>query len=215
MPICNADLEEDWNPNHEEASYNLEMLQWLKANCLSSHDILSNGVPWKILFAFTVWNLWKHRNKVVFENSVLNPRLHYTSIKQGVDYFYYIGKSIYVKRWSSIQVQWTKPGTGWCKLNIDGASLRNPGKAGVGGLIRDHRGEWLKGFSRGIGSTTSVIVEFWAVRDGLLLAAQMGIPFLEVECDAKIVTNLLLSNVLPNKTYTPLLLDYRSLLTRV
>ena len=42
----------------------------------------------------------------------------------------------------------------------------------------------------------------------------MGIPFLEVECDAKIVTDLLLSNLLPNKTYTPLLLDYRSLLTR-
>ena len=89
-------------PTTMEASYNLEMLQWLKANCLSSHDILSNGVPWKILFAFTVWNLWKHRNRVVFENSVLNPRLHYTSIKQAVDYFYCIGKSIYVNRWSSV-----------------------------------------------------------------------------------------------------------------
>ena len=85
-------------PTMMEASYNLEMFQWLKANCLSSHDILSNGVPWKILFSFTVWNLWKHRNKVVFENSILNPRLHYTCIKQAVDYFYYIGKSIYAKR---------------------------------------------------------------------------------------------------------------------
>ena len=42
----------------------------------------------------------------------------------------------------------------------------------------------------------------------------MGIPFLEVECDAKIVTDLLLSNLLPNRTYTPLLLDCSSLLTR-
>ena len=201
-------------PTIMEASYNLEMLQWLKANCLTSHDILSNGVPWKILFTFTVWNLWKHRNRVVFENFVLNPRLHYTCIKQAVDYFYCIGKSIYAKRWSSIQVQWTKPGAGWCKLNTDGALLGNPGKAGSGGLIRDHRGEWLKGFNRGIGSTTSVIAEFWAVRDGLLLVAQMGILFLEIECDAKIVTDLLLSNLLPNRTYTPLLLDCRSLLTR-
>ena len=92
--------------------------------------------------------------------------------------------------------------------------LGNPGKAGSGGLIRDHRGEWLKGFNRGIGSTTSVIAEFWAVRDGLLLVAQMGILFLEIECDAKIVTDLLLSNLLPNRTYTPPLLDCRSLLTR-
>ena len=38
-----------------------------------------------------------------------------------------------------------------------------------------------------------MIAEFWALRDGLLLAAQMGIHFLEVECDAKIVTDALLS----------------------
>ena len=158
-------------PTMMEASYNFEMLQWLKANCLSSHDILSNSMPWKILFAFTVWNLWKHRNRVVFENSVLNPRLHSTCIKQAVDYFYCIRKSTYAKRWSSVQVQWTKPEAGWCKLNTDGASLGNPRKAGGGGLIRDHRGEWLKGFSREIGSTTNVIAEFWALRDGLLLAA--------------------------------------------
>lgn len=181
-------------PTPLEASYNLEMLQWLKVNCLSSHDILSNSVPWKILFTFTVWNLWKHRNKVVFENCVLNPRLHYTCIKHVVDYFYCIGKSICAKRWSSVQIQWTIPSMGWCKLNTDGASLGNPVKAGGGGLIRDHRGEWLKGFSRGIDKSTSVIAEFWDVRDGLLLAAQMDIPFLEFECDAKIVTDLLLSN---------------------
>lgn len=72
----------------------------------------------------------------------------------------------------------------------------------------------MKGFSRGIGSTTSVIAEFWALRDGLLLAAQMEIPYLEVECDAKIVTDLLLSNSLPNRTYTRLLLDCGSLLNR-
>ena len=201
-------------PTTMEASFNLEMHQWLKTNCLSSHDILSNGVPWKILFTFTMWNLWKHRNRVVFENSILNPRLHYTCIKQAVDYYYCIRKSIHAKRWSSIQVQWTKPGTGWCKLNTDGASLGNPSKASGGGVIPDHRGEWLKGFSRGIGSTTSVVAEFWVVRDGLLLAVQMGIPLLEIECDAKIVTNLLLSNLLPNRTYTPLLLDCRFLLTR-
>ena len=61
---------------------------WLKVNCLSNLDILSNGVPWKILFTFT-----------------------------------------------------------------DGVSLGNRKKAGGGRLIRDHRGEWLKGFSCGIGST--------------------------------------------------------------
>ena len=72
----------------------------------------------------------------------------------------------------------------------------------------------MKGFSGGIGTTTSVIAEFWALRDGLLLASQMGIPCLEVESDAKIVIDLLLSDSLPNRTYKALLLDCRSLLNR-
>ena len=46
----------------------------------------------------------------------------------------------------AIQVKWNKPAEGWHKLNIDGASLKNPGKAGGGGIIRDSLGHWLKGF---------------------------------------------------------------------
>ena len=33
-------------------------------------------------------------------------------------------------------------------------------------------------------------VEFWALRDGLLLAVQMGILYLEVELDARSVVNI-------------------------
>ena len=42
------------------------------------------------------------------------------------------------------------------------------------------------------------------------MAAQLGIPFLEIEMDAKIVVNLVLSNSVSNKE--PLLNDGRSLL---
>ena len=58
------------------------------------------------------------------------------------------------------------------------------------------------------------MVEFWALRDGLLLASQMGISCLEVELDAKIVVNLVLSNSMPNKAYSSLLIDCRYLLNR-
>ena len=48
-----------------------------------------------------------------------------------------------------------------------------------------HGGTWIRGFSRNIGHTTSVMAEFWALHDGLTLAYQMGLPCLEVELDAK------------------------------
>ena len=81
-------------------------------------------------------------------------------------------------------IRWNKPDQGWFKLNSDGASQGNPGLAGRGGLIRDHDGKWVKSYMRNIGQATSVAAEFWALRDGLMLATQLGINHLHVELDA-------------------------------
>ena len=69
-----------------------------------------------------------------------------------------------------IAVRWEKSPLNWYKLNIDGASCGNPGRAGGGGVIRDSARNWIKGFARYIGYTTCIIAEFWALRDGLQLA---------------------------------------------
>ena len=97
-------------------------------------------------------------------------------------------------------------------MNSDGASQGNPGYAGGGGLIRDHNGKWVKGFMRNIGKTTSVAAEFWALRDGLMLAGQLGIDHLHVELDAQVVVNLVLSNKTITNSCAALLNDCRYLL---
>ena len=65
--------------------------------------------------------------------------------------------------------------------------IRNPGKAGGSGIIRNSHGLWIKGYSRSIGYTTSVVAKWWALRDGLTLAIQLGCQHLEVELDAKVI----------------------------
>ena len=107
---------------------------------------------------------------------------------------------------------WNKPNLGWFKLNYDGASQGNPGRAGGGGLIRNHDGKWVKGFMRNIGQATSVAAEFWALRDGLMLAAQLGITHLHVELDAQVVVNLVLSKKTINNSCAALLNDCRYLM---
>lgn len=77
-----------------------------------------------------------------------------------------------------------KPRPGWHKLNINGASLGNPSIAGIGGLIRDDQGRWFKGFTRSVGSATSVTAKLWALRDVLLWQKNIGIDSIEVEMDA-------------------------------
>ncbi|PPD68610.1 hypothetical protein GOBAR_DD34511 [Gossypium barbadense] len=53
---------------------------------------------------------------------------------------------------------WKPPLPGWVKLNSDGSSISNPGKA-------------------------SVEVELWMLRDGLILACDLNIENLEIEVD--------------------------------
>ena len=58
-----------------------------------------------------------------------------------------------------VQVRWDKPQSGWTHLNIDGLAFGNPVKAGGGGLIRDDQGNWVAGFSRNIGFSTSFMAK--------------------------------------------------------
>ncbi|XP_065636881.1 uncharacterized protein LOC136070625 [Quercus suber] len=67
---------------------------------------------------------------------------------------------------------------------------------------------------RNIGVATNITAEFWALRDGLILASQLGITQLRVELDAKVVVDLVLSRKSSNSPYSSLLNDCRFLLNR-
>ncbi|KAG6755285.1 hypothetical protein POTOM_041104 [Populus tomentosa] len=58
---------------------------------------------------------------------------------------------------SSTLVQWLKPSEGTIKIKIDGCSNGNPGRSGIGGLLRNGSGNWIIGFSGFIGLSSKVI----------------------------------------------------------
>ena len=91
---------------------------------------------------------------------------------------------------SHVLVGWDLPTPlGFVKLKTDGSFSGNPGK-----LLRDHNGNWIRGFSRNIGITNFSDAEMWGLRDGLLLARNLNIQKLLVEIDAKVVEDLLKSH---------------------
>ena len=139
---------------------NLDLLDWLKLNCLCSNIIQANGLPWCLQIPFAIWLLWKHRNRIVFENSLINSKLHHLCIQVAREYFYCVSKGKKIKHHIAVQVRWNRPPLGWFKLNSNGASLRNPGKAGGGGLILDHHRKWVKGYIRRIGIASNITTEF-------------------------------------------------------
>ena len=59
------------------------------------------------------------------------------------------------------------------------------------------------------------MAELWALRDGLTLASQLGIGYLEVELDAKVIVEMLNKADNSNKIFSPLILDCRSLMANL
>ena len=63
--------------------------------------------------------------------------------------------------------------------------------ASGGGLIRNEKSEWVKGYARAIGTTMSVATKIWALRDGIRLCIALKLPAVEIELDSKLVVELM------------------------
>lgn len=81
-------------------------------------------------------------------------------------------------------ISWKFPEQGWFKINVDGASANNPGKAGGGGVIRNDTGCWVKGFCINLGMASNVAAELLAILQGLKLAWDLGIRRVHLETDS-------------------------------
>ena len=170
--------------------------------------------PWKILFPMGVWNLWLHRNNFIFRTGKVDQSCFKKSIKDSVEFFSVRLNAKLPKAKSVIAMGWEKPPMGWAKLNSDRSAFGNTGRAGGGGVIRDHDGHWLKGYARPLGCTNSCMAELWTLRDGLLIAKEMGINNLIIELDALSIV-VLMNNNTANLLMEPLLTDCRNLVREI
>ena len=55
------------------------------------------------------------------------------------------------------------PHAPYIKLNMDSSAISNPGLAGAGGILRDHSGVWISGFSLHLGLASNNMAELAAV----------------------------------------------------
>lgn len=70
-------------------------------------------------------------------------------------------------------------------LNIDGSVKTGLNRAGMGGVMRNNRGEWIEGFMRGTSYKDPSWVEAEAIVEGLRWAWQRGVRDIEIQTGAK------------------------------
>jgi ribonuclease HI len=76
----------------------------------------------------------------------------------------------------------------------DGASRGNPGKAGIGAILKAKDGSVLGRLAEYIGEATNNVAEYKAVIAGLEEAARLGVKRLEVRADSLLVIEQLKGN---------------------
>ncbi|KAF3968809.1 hypothetical protein CMV_007350 [Castanea mollissima] len=78
-------------PEMVSSFVDMDLIYWLRVNCHSKvyhHSLM----PWSYVFTFAIWNLWKQRNGMVFNNTALNGNLHRITTSQALQFFYCVGK---------------------------------------------------------------------------------------------------------------------------
>ena len=132
---------------------------WLDMNGRMNTNHLAGKPPWKVIFPFAIWDIWKNRNGVVFNRKNRNPNLAFAVLNQAMEFVFCVETLRGLTHHVIKRVHWEKPPHGWVKLNTDGAAEGNMGLAGCGDLLRDDHGNWIAGFVRRIGTSTSFVAE--------------------------------------------------------
>ncbi|GMI78059.1 hypothetical protein HRI_001475200 [Hibiscus trionum] len=155
------------------------------------------NVPWGVVFAATTWNLWKHRNELVFQGSTNQPSsILYQSILWAR---YYAEASCFTRilsnkmvRKSTAAQRWIRPPSGFICVNVDGIIRASSGQGLIGGIFRDDSGNWLLGFQQSLGIATAFTTELWAIWTGLYLAWENGFERVQLQSDCRTAVDMVM-----------------------
>ncbi|KAL0013345.1 hypothetical protein SO802_000414 [Lithocarpus litseifolius] len=107
----------------------MNLQDWLKFNCKVNIKFGSMGIPWNLIFAFGVWIIWQHRNRVVFQNHSPNYDIHAEVIHRTTEFVFCAQGNSHKSPRVERSIRWERLYCNWFKLNTDGSALGNPGIA--------------------------------------------------------------------------------------
>ncbi|KAG7577326.1 Ribonuclease H-like superfamily [Arabidopsis thaliana x Arabidopsis arenosa] len=174
-------------PRRLHVFFSQSLLEWIYSN-LGEQELIG-GSPWSTTFALEAWWGWKWRCGNIFgENRKCRDRVRFIKdlAKEAVEAHSVAGNRSRTATRVERQIAWVPPREGWLKLNTDGASRGNPGRAAAGGVLRDSNGTWCGGFAVNIGLCSAPLAELWGVYYGLFIAWERRATRVELEVDSQL-----------------------------
>ncbi|OMO68562.1 reverse transcriptase [Corchorus capsularis] len=90
---------------------------------------------------------------------------------------------------STVFIGWSKPPTGFVKVNVDAAARTNPGELAAGGICRNPEGAWIFGFTCKLGWGHILKAELYAIFHGMRAVWDAGYRLVIVESDSLVAVN--------------------------
>lgn len=174
---------------------------------------------WTLIPGMVLWNIWKERNNRIFKNKcapieIIWSRLH-ENLKETIQLKAWAIEDLptadaeknILNNWqlglpqgslknrcshnrTEDNSRWTPPPQNSFKLNFDGASRGNPGEAGFGGILRNHKGKPLQIYYGHMGWDTNNAAEMEGLWQGLMISKNLNMHPLIVEGDSQILINM-------------------------
>ncbi|GMI80645.1 hypothetical protein like AT2G34320 [Hibiscus trionum] len=195
--------------------------------------VLHGNLAWLNLVPFSlVWSVWLFRNEIVFKKKVMDWlqlelliklrlaswfKVKYPdcviSLDELMSDFSLVSSS---SSWNHLPVspaRWCPPPTGFLKLNTDVALLSNV-SGGVGGLLRNNKGDVLFEFSESTNIAPPAVLEFEAMDRGIrkfLNSPWAKNSRLIVESDCQVAVDWCLEKVAPPVPFRERILNLAAL----
>ncbi|KAK9148919.1 hypothetical protein Scep_007676 [Stephania cephalantha] len=168
-------------------------LDWINAN--KNAEFSMGCIEWDSFFAVTTWIGWKERSSRVFgqkDYDIIDIVSSIVYMTRKIRFLY--DRSNVVPRGPfPVHKGWIKLEEGWLKSNTDGVRPLER-KTTAGGLIRNDRGGWVRGFHHALGSCSVLDAELWGVLTRLRTAWQMEVDKLCLEVDSLEAYELISAN---------------------
>ena len=89
-----------------------ELPDWLSRNGNQRSTSVTMNPPWKTLFSFVIWNIWKSRNNFILQRKRLNQQLHVEILNQTVEFIHCIASPRLMTYRCVKRIRWEKPPIG-------------------------------------------------------------------------------------------------------